>query len=71
MTSQTEEPGQRPDYPRIGGQHAKYTANVLRQFRGLHGAPIPHQNLLTMAAVAAKLTDAEIDALASYVNGLH
>lgn len=58
-------------YPRIGGQHSKYTANVLRQFRSLHGAPIPHQNLVTMASVAAKLTDAEIEALASYVNGLH
>lgn len=58
-------------YPRIGGQHAKYTAKILRDLRGLHGAPIPHQNLVTMATVASKLTDAEIDALASYVNGLH
>ena len=58
-------------YPRIGGQHAKYTSKVLRDLRGLAGAPIPHQNLQTMAAVAAKLTDAEIDALASYLNGLH
>jgi len=58
-------------YPRISGQHAKYTATVLRTLRGLHGAPIPRQNLVTMATVASKLTDAEIDALASYVNGLH
>jgi len=58
-------------YPRISGQHARYTATVLRTLRGMHGAPIPHQNLVTMATVASKLTDAEIDALASYVNGLH
>jgi len=58
-------------YPRIGGQHAKYTANVLRVIRSQHGAPIPQPNLVTMAAVAAKLTDAEIETLASYLNGLH
>jgi len=58
-------------YPRIGGQHAKYTANVLRQYQALAGAQIPHPGLTTMSAVAAKLTDAEIEALASYVNGLH
>jgi cytochrome c553 len=58
-------------YPRVGGQHAKYTAKVLRELAGLAGAPIPYQNLQTMAAVAAKLTDAEIEALASYLNGLH
>ena len=57
-------------YPRIGGQHAKYSANTLRILRGLHGASIPSANMTTMAAVAAKLTDAEIEALASYVNGL-
>jgi cytochrome c553 len=59
-------------YPRIGGQHAKYAALVLRQYyRGLAGAEVPHQNTMTMAAVASKLTDAEIEALASYINGLH
>jgi len=56
-------------YPRIGGQHAKYTAAALRQLRGT--AASPHPGTATMAAVAAKLTDAEIEALASYVNGLH
>jgi len=58
-------------YPRVGGQHAKYTANVLRVLRSTAGAPVPQQNLATMASVAAKLTDAEIEALASYLNGLH
>ena len=58
-------------YPRIGGQHAKYTSNVLRQFRQFAGQPVPHPPFHVMAAVASKLTDAEIEALASYVNGLH
>lgn len=64
-------------YPRIGGQHSKYVATVLRQYRGVAGQPIPQgapappANLVTMSTVAAKLTDAEIEALASYVNGLH
>lgn len=57
-------------YPAVSGQHARYTATTLRTLRGSHGAPIPQPNLLTMAAVAAKLTDAEIEALASYLNGL-
>jgi len=58
-------------YPRIGGQQSKYVASVLRQFRSLAGQPIPHLGFQTMSTVAAKLTDAEIEALASYVTGLH
>ena len=60
-------------YPRIGGQHASYSAKALRQYRDVaalqslpEGAPRK-----IMATVAAQLTDAEIEALASYVNGLH
>lgn len=58
-------------YPRIGGQHSKYTAKALRDLRALAGAPIPDVNVQAMATVAGKLTDAEIEALASYLNGLH
>jgi len=58
-------------YPRVGGQHARYAAKALRDLRGLAGVPVPYPNTVTMAAVAGKLTDAEIDALASYLNGLH
>lgn len=57
-------------FPYIGGQHAAYTGKVLRELRGLHGAPIPYPPLVSMSAVAAKLSDAEMDALASYINGL-
>lgn len=55
-------------YPRVSGQHATYNAAQLRSFRagernvGLRGQ--------MMTAIAAKLTDQEIDALASYMNGL-
>lgn len=58
-------------YPRLGGQHAKYSANVLRQYYRAQPPPKDQPNAAIMAEVAAKLTDAEIEALASYVNGLH
>lgn len=55
-------------YPRVSGQHAAYIANQLRAYRG--GERAAGANGQMMAAVAAKLSDAEIEALASYVNGL-
>lgn len=58
-------------YPRIGGQHAQYSATALRQLHAEAATPGTQGNRATMAAVAAKLTDSEIEALASYVNGLH
>lgn len=58
-------------YPRIGGQHAVYVANRLRAYRETAQTELPDGNYKIMAAVAAKLSDAEIEALASYVNGLH
>lgn len=57
-------------YPRLGGQHSTYAAKSLRDYRELSKAALPDGNLRTMATVAGKLTDAEIEALASYVNGL-
>ena len=58
-------------YPRIGGQHAKYSATMLRGYRAQAGAANLDPEAAIMAAIAAKLSDAEIEALASYVNGLH
>jgi cytochrome c553 len=67
-------------YPRIGGQHSKYTASALRMLRDFTVQKIPQpagieaaawQRFATMSSIAAKLTDAEIEALASYANGLH
>ncbi len=60
-----------PSYPSLAGQHAQYTADMLRRYRGgeVHGrgdnaSPI-------MASVAAQLTDEEIEALATFIEGLH
>ena len=58
-------------YPRIGGQHAVYNAARLRVYRADAQNDLPDGNHKIMAEVAAKLSDAEIDALASYLNGLH
>lgn len=58
-------------YPAIASQHGKYTADMLRRFRAgeVHGdAADVNGNL--MKQVAAPLTDAEIEALASYIQGL-
>lgn len=55
-------------YPHIGGQHAEYTTAQLNAYR--KGERKAGANGLIMAEVAAKLTDAEVAALASYINGL-
>lgn len=55
-------------YPRIGGQNGNYTATQLRAYKSGERAAGKHAPM--MVAVAAKLTDEEIAALASYVNGL-
>ena len=52
-------------YPRLGGQHAEYTASQLTQFRdGIR------KNNLIMTQAAARLNDREIKALADYIAGL-
>lgn len=52
-------------YPRLGGQHAEYTAAQLTSFRD--GG---RNNNLQMTQVAAKLNDREIRAVADYIAGL-
>jgi cbb3-type cytochrome c oxidase subunit III len=52
-------------YPRLGGQHADYTASQLVAFRdGIR------KNSPQMSAIAAKLNDREIRAVADYIAGL-
>lgn len=52
-------------YPRLGGQHADYTAAQMIAFRdGVRN------NSLPMTQVAAKLNDREIKAVADYIGGL-
>lgn len=58
-------------YPRLGGQHAKYVAATLRNYRDGSTMPLDQAPAAIMNAIATKLTDPEIEALASYVNGLH
>jgi cytochrome c553 len=62
-----------PSYPSLGGQHAGYTTNVLKLFKATPaGAPaLKDPNYVIMADVAARLTDEEILALSSYLEGLH
>jgi cytochrome c553 len=52
-------------YPRLGGQHADYTAAQLTGFRdGIR------KNALQMTQVAAKMNDREIKAVSDYIAGL-
>lgn len=54
-------------YPRIGGQFAEYTEAQLKAFRTGERANDPNK---MMRAVAAKMSDVEIKAIADYVAGL-
>jgi cytochrome c553 len=54
-------------FPAIAGQHAVYTTNQLKAYRAGARATDPNQ---IMRNVAERLTDAEIEALASYIQGL-
>ena len=55
-------------FPRIGGQNSSYAAAQLKSYKaGERGAEGKGQ---MMAAIAGKLSDQEIQALASYISGL-
>lgn len=57
-------------YPMLRGQHADYTVARLRSYRaGETHEDDPHSPV--MAAVAEGLSDEEIEAVASYIEGLH
>lgn len=58
-------------YPAIANQHAQYSADLLRRFRGgaVYGEEADAKAKI-MSQVAVSLTDAEIEALASYLQGL-
>ncbi|MDY6840352.1 MAG: c-type cytochrome, partial [Pseudomonadota bacterium] len=60
------EPG---GFPRLGGQNADYVIKQLKAYRD--GTRATGANAAIMAGVTAKLTDAEIEAVASYVSGLN
>jgi len=62
----------------LSGQHADYVASQLRNFQAGYRADEPSDNARTndgesmmMRTTAFRLKDFEIEALASYINGLH
>ena len=56
------------NFPSLSGQHADYTKLQLQNFRT--GTRANDANSM-MRAVAKKMTDAEIEAVAQYIQGLH
>jgi cytochrome c553 len=60
-----------PAYPAIGGQQAAYVARRLEEYRAGTTTEREHHQFDIMAAVARPLSDEEIQALGSYVQGLH
>ncbi len=54
-------------WPRVAGQHAQYTGDQLRRYR--EGNRTSDMQSI-MRQVAANMTDAEIEAVASYIQGL-
>jgi cytochrome c553 len=65
-------------YPALAGQHADYTRLKLNEFRdglvwgqGTNGHPITENANLVMAGVARYLSDEDIEALSTYIEGLH
>ena len=58
-------------YPALAGQHSDYVAKMMNGFRSgttWGGADAPSR---IMTEVASRLTDAEIAAVSSYIEGLH
>ena len=59
-------------YPAIAGQHASYSKTQLERFRaGMVYGKDNYVNKDIMSQVAKNLTDADIEALASYLEGMH
>lgn len=58
-------------YPVLAGQHAVYTAKMLKGFRAGENWGEKDAQSQIMNGSAAHLTDEEIEAVASYIEGLH
>jgi len=56
-------------FPQLGGQHAAYTAKQLTNFR--EGTRTNDGDAMIMRTVASKLSNKDIEALSSYIQGLH
>jgi cytochrome c553 len=57
-------------YPALAGQHSVYTANMLNRFRSGENWGEGDDSSAIMNGSAAELTDDEIEAVASYIQGL-
>ena len=61
------------NYPRLGGQHGDYTYAQLKAFRsGERGADKGGKDIngRIMATIAARMTDAQMRAVAEFTQGL-
>lgn len=58
-------------YPRLSGQHADYTQSRLNDYRAGVTSGDDDAYSKIMVAVAEKLSDEEIQAVSSYIEGLH
>ena len=56
-------------FPHLGGQHAQYITKQLTDFR--EGDRTNDGDTTTMRSIASKLSNKDIQALASYIQGLH
>jgi len=60
-----------PGYPHLGGQHAEYVARRLQEYQAGQTQETDPKLFHIMATIAKPLTAQEIQALGSYVQGLH
>lgn len=60
-----------PAYPHVGGQHASYVARRLQEYKAGQMQTTDKAHFQIMATIAKSLTEQEIQALASYLQGLH
>lgn len=58
-------------YPALAGQHATYTEKMLKGFRSGSTWGVDDDNSQIMVDVTNRLTDAQITAVANYMQGLH
>ncbi|AIZ34860.1 c-type cytochrome [Pseudomonas parafulva] len=56
-------------FPHLSGQHAQYVSKQLTDFR--EGNRSNDGDAMTMRTIAGKLSNKDIEALASYIQGLH
>ena len=56
-------------FPHLGGQHAQYVAKQLTDF--LEGNRTKDGDSMVMLGIAAKLSNKDIEAVSSYIQGLH